>query len=627
MEKTAIATALDERGLLVPGLLKDALAANERAKYYLSLLQLARAHADTPEAAAPSLAPDRERAGIPDVELDRVVERATSTAPDAYRIPRVRAVARAAVADVEEMIAPLHATGSDTAAFDRRLASFEGAIHGAGDTATRAELERLTGADRRRDSLHLLVVDVHKALDAMGARIAPESIGGASVWGIELDDRPLVAAFAEGVRRTEKLRFGHPGLGTTAARYGGALVIENDIGATDAHVIVVHVTGLRATITTSDVHVPRIAFLERLLEPLGVQWVGLHAIKQPAINAGETFYQRTGSYDASSRDAMIHFLGELGASLVFLIDWNRARKQLQQFVSKGSAVDLLDWAAHAGIGHRAFLEEGGADLVFRAMAAVLRAPVRFGERLDDVLGGGGASAFLRFVLRESTEGLLAGRSRALLRERVRAELAAELAQTGERLLEPVLRHGRIVLDLAAALRDAVQKPDDRLAADAKRREREADEILVETRAVVARIAGTAAFQRILESADDAADDLEEASFRLTLLDDAEDRAALAPLADLAVKGATAYVEAIERARHASSAGARDDVQRFLDAVERSTQIEREADDAEREAARAFLRAPAPDARPLIVASAIAHALEEATDALAHAALVLRDHLA
>ena len=44
-----------------------------------------------------------------------------------------------------------------------------------------------------------------------------------------------------GLNRTAKLKFTHPGLATTATRAGGRLVIQNDIGTTDAHVIVIHV--------------------------------------------------------------------------------------------------------------------------------------------------------------------------------------------------------------------------------------------------------------------------------------------------------------------------------------------------------------------------------------------------
>ena len=57
--------------------------------------------------------------------------------------------------------------------------------------------------------------------------------------------------------------------------------------------------------------------------------------------------------DAADRDA---FLTALGACLVFLIDWNKARKLLRNWVTKDDAVRILGWAARHRIGHRAFLE-------------------------------------------------------------------------------------------------------------------------------------------------------------------------------------------------------------------------------------------------------------------------------
>ena len=70
-----------------------------------------------------------------------------------------------------------------------------------------------------------------------------------------------------GVNRTAKLKFNHPGLATTATRAGGRLVIQNDIGTTDAHVIVIHVEGLTVSVTYTDVHAERLAFFQDMLKP------------------------------------------------------------------------------------------------------------------------------------------------------------------------------------------------------------------------------------------------------------------------------------------------------------------------------------------------------------------------
>ena len=95
------------------------------------------------------------------------------------------------------------------------------------------------------DSLHRLVMDLHKALNALTAKCAEESIAGARCYGLGSEDRPFIAAFMRGLDRTRELKFDHPGLDTTAVRGDHRLLIQNDIGTTDAHVLVVERRGLR----------------------------------------------------------------------------------------------------------------------------------------------------------------------------------------------------------------------------------------------------------------------------------------------------------------------------------------------------------------------------------------------
>ena len=57
-----------------------------------------------------------------------------------------------------------------------------------------------------------------------------------------------------GLSATAGLKFNHPGLATTAMRSGPRLIIQNDIGATDAHVVVITIDGNAVTITYTDVH-------------------------------------------------------------------------------------------------------------------------------------------------------------------------------------------------------------------------------------------------------------------------------------------------------------------------------------------------------------------------------------
>jgi hypothetical protein len=59
----------------------------------------------------------------------------------------------------------------------------------------------------------------------------------------------VVEAFMRGLESTRKLKFGHPGLATTASRSGARLTIQNDIGETDAHVVVIAVEQDAVTVT------------------------------------------------------------------------------------------------------------------------------------------------------------------------------------------------------------------------------------------------------------------------------------------------------------------------------------------------------------------------------------------
>ncbi len=75
MAKTQIVDFLGEDALVLPALLAAALAANERAKYVLTSLQMAASQAENPQVPAPSLRAEREACGITETGIrprDRV---------------------------------------------------------------------------------------------------------------------------------------------------------------------------------------------------------------------------------------------------------------------------------------------------------------------------------------------------------------------------------------------------------------------------------------------------------------------------------------------------------------------------------------------------------------------------
>ena len=71
--KGEVLEELGHADLVLPALVGRGLEANDRAKYFLSLLQAARAHADRPDRADSALREERLGAGVTDASLDRVV--------------------------------------------------------------------------------------------------------------------------------------------------------------------------------------------------------------------------------------------------------------------------------------------------------------------------------------------------------------------------------------------------------------------------------------------------------------------------------------------------------------------------------------------------------------------------
>src|SRR5215469_5920711 len=339
VEKTRIAEVLQERTLLLPDLVGKALAANDRAKFYFTWLQAACSRADSPDKAPPDLSAERSAVDIADATLDDGLQQA-SRVDGGYQVPGAVGVLHHLLDDVGAMIAPLAATDA-AAGFVERRDHLAAAAEVADDRLPADLVSRLTQARRESgDSLHLLVMDLHKALNALQAELAEETLDGAKVYRIGPEDRPRITAFMRGLNRTAPLKFDHPGLGTTATRSEGRLVLQNDIGTTDSHVLIVHVAGLRMTVTYTDVHSQRLRFFMDRLHRFPVSWTETRSRHELGLSE-ENFYLTTGSYEEPDTGKLDSCLEQLGAGLVFLIDWNRARKRLRSLLSKAAVLHLL----------------------------------------------------------------------------------------------------------------------------------------------------------------------------------------------------------------------------------------------------------------------------------------------
>jgi uncharacterized protein Yka (UPF0111/DUF47 family) len=642
--KTQIVDLLGERALVLPALLTAALVANERAKYILTLLQMAAVQAENPQASAPSLRKEREACGIAEAGFDRVIAQADQDGRGNYIIPGAARLVAMLDDAVRAMIAPLRLAGqgADSAApavrFENRLKQLIAARPPVVEDGLSGEtIAAMTSArPASGDGFHLLVLELHKAINHLQGAIATAEVAGAKAYGLTESDRPVLAAFMAGVNRTAPLKFDHPGLDTIAARSEGSLLIQNDIGTTEAHVLVVRVTGLAVTVTYTDVHLPRLRFLQALCADAGIRWEDIRSRQASHIGDADLFYLAFGEFAAVDASGLNRFLERLGSLIVFLIDWNKARKRLGLLIANEAAVEILTWAAVHEIGHRGFLKLGGERLIYDALEQAVRTPLRYGEPLHEMIGAETAKEYLRFVLEITATGLLRGQSEALIRDRVRAELFTHFRSAEQRFLAGCAHHAEIVAQLASGFRAALRFVEaERCTAiaehanRAKQWETRADDVVKELRATVRRISGTEIFCQIVETADDAADHLEDAAFLTRLLFDSAVPVGLPEpllvLADLLADGAQAFRRTMESAQYVRHGGERDAVQRFLEAADRLVTVEHQTDERER-ALLTVLMSATVDCRQLLVLSAIAHHLEAAADALLRASLKLRDHV-
>lgn len=634
--KHEILSDLGQPSLVLPHLVTRGLEANDRAKYLMALLQTAVAHAEQPEQPASTLRQERLAAGITDEALDRVVLVARRVSTELCLVPGAATIHKALVDAVGEMISPLEVAGGDGGGYSARLEQLMAkAPDLSGDLLPREYLDRMTSADRRAgDSLHLLVMDAHRALNRLQAEVATETLDGAAVYRLDDADRPLVAAFVAGVRSTEGLRLSHPGLATTATHTGNRLLIQNDIGMTQAHVIVITVEGLVATVTYTDDHLERLIFFESMMEGFDVEWSdALH--RRGGGTIGD-HHMVTGRYEAPDRNALEAYLHHLGSRLVFLIDWNRARKRLGTVVKNKDAVALLRWAADHDYGHMAFLEMGGERLVFDAVEQAGRTPARYGEQLRDVLGNEATIEFLRFTIRAAAEGAATGKSELLVRDELRVEMQKHVRARHRELLDAAAEHGSLVAESALALRAALVRLGladggaylHRVSARARVWEHRADEILGSVRLAAQRVGGASGVVSAVSQLDDAIDLIEEAIFLLTLLPaDAYPtvQPILAPLGSITASVAREQLKALQIGRDLLEAANDEDLEDFLVAVDRVAALEHEADRAERDAQASLVEA-CRDFRSLYVAGTVNGAMEDATDALAGSAIRLREHI-
>jgi uncharacterized protein Yka (UPF0111/DUF47 family) len=634
--KTQIIKELGQTDILLPSLVAEGLAANDRIKVRLGALQAAHVHAREPDRPATMLEVESRAARIAPAAIASLIRGAHLIGENRLCAPSLAKLIREVQGDIETMI---RAVSAGDASEGERANIRLNAIRTAGLLNASSEIEltriaRLTGVGQEgSDSLHRLVMDLHKALNKLTADRSEEILDGAHVVGLHAEDRAPVESFMKGLNRTRGLKFDHPGLDTMATRSDGRLLIQNDIGTTDAHVLVIAVKGNSVTVTYSDVHLARAKFFIGLFEKFDAKWSGLDRHLASGLGEDGTFYLVTGQFEAQHASDRNDFLSAVGGALVFLIDWNKARKLLRNWVAKDDAARILDWAARHRIGHRAFLELGGNELLGGAVRSAAPARIGFGERLDQALGRAAAVDFIKTALRLSTEALLAGQSVRMVRDQIEADLVRRLERVDSALLATVLRQIGLAQDLVAAISryvatlQADHAPDgNELAMRASLIEQKADRIALEARREVARLNARPILGQLIDRAEEAVDELEQAAFIASLAPTGLDQPLVSALAELCVVAMTATEAAACGLAAAAEVpeGRRADSEDALAAVVRLTDAEHAADSRER-AITALVFSGGYDVATSLSVLELARAIERSTDRLAGFGHLLHRH--
>ena len=181
------------------------------------------------------------------------------------------------------------------------------------------------------------------------ATVLAETIDGAHAYGA--DGAPIGRSCARSGRVSTKRRRSNsitrPRHHRHARREPAS--IHCDLGTTAAHVIVIiAVTGLSAIVTYTDVHRKRISSCRTRCSR--------SRSNGPPHRRARTMTWSIGRWAAATPDDLERYLTHLGSRLVFLIDWNRARKRLDGWSGESEATGLLKWAADNNVGHRGFLQ-------------------------------------------------------------------------------------------------------------------------------------------------------------------------------------------------------------------------------------------------------------------------------
>src|SRR3974377_1966444 len=126
-EKSEIVQRLGAGAVLCPSLCGNALAANDRLKLRLTLLQEAVSHARHPEQKSRSFDTERGAVGLTDAQYDSLIIGARVLAPDRIAAPGAKMLVTGISDDLSAMLAPLQIADEKAAnPFAKRFSALAG---------------------------------------------------------------------------------------------------------------------------------------------------------------------------------------------------------------------------------------------------------------------------------------------------------------------------------------------------------------------------------------------------------------------------------------------------------------------------------------------------------------------
>lgn len=638
--KNKILFDLGEKRIILPDLIKEGLIANDRVKYFFTLLQSAKLKVLSQKDITTGLLGEREKAKIEDANYDDILECCILIRENTIYIPGLQRILKEIYKCITIMIKPLELTieAEKSKGYVNRFSLMQNTLlTNYNDIIDFEVIDSIISADRRvRDTPHLLVMDLHKELNNLLSLITLESIDGANVFDIKEQNTFIIKAFMKGINRTAKLKFDHPGLGTTATQIGEKIVIQNDIGETDAHVIVISIENNTINITYTDIHFNRVIFFQSILDKFAINW-GSATTKEDTKFESSIYYIVNGLYSAKNREDLKNFLDFLGSKIVFMIDWNRARKKLQRFISKKRAIELLKWAADNEIGHMAFLVLGGEKIIYEVLSTLSTNTNIINGKLDEILGDKESFEALKTVLSIACEGLLKNKSQPVIYDEIKAELSKYLKGMEELLIDYISEIACYIYDLASMIRDSllmVNSPHfieiiNKNSEIAKILERDADNVVIKVRKLVEKNQQFIFFSKLVVQIDDVADYLEESAFHLTLLQDKfvfmEAFAYLQELSEKVVYASMELIKIIEILTDIKSKNLRDDISDFLESIQFIRTIEQTTDVIDRTIKKILIK-KCSDFKEYLPMSEVSYRLEKSGDAFMYVAEMLYSYI-